>query len=180
MMDQGQVPFERALVALIPQAEALVGPFRQRYDPSAAAGMPAHITINYPFTPASVDDPVFGEELKSLFAGFQAFDFHLSRIERFPDVLYLAPAPVQPFLDLIHHAAERFPESPPYGGAFDPVIPHLTVAQVADPTELNPVAESFQRAADSELPIQARVERVWLMDDCDGRWMKRAPLPLSA
>jgi hypothetical protein len=42
---------ESALVVLVPEAEPLVGPFRERYDPSASAGMPAHITINYPFLP---------------------------------------------------------------------------------------------------------------------------------
>lgn len=180
MTNQKNAPFERALVALVPQAEALVGSFRRRHDPSAAAGMTAHITINYPFAPASIEDSDFGKTLKSLFAGYHAFDFHLARIERFPDVLYLAPEPVQPFNDLIQHVAERFPESPPYGGDIETVIPHLTVAHVADPAALKPIAESFRRTASGQLPIPARLERVWLMDNRSGRWIKRTSLPLSA
>jgi hypothetical protein len=45
---RGQMPLnESALV--VPEAEPLVKPFRDRYDPSAAAGVPAHITLLYPF-----------------------------------------------------------------------------------------------------------------------------------
>jgi hypothetical protein len=41
---RGQMPLnESALV--VPEAEPLVKPFRDRYDPSAAAGVPAHITL---------------------------------------------------------------------------------------------------------------------------------------
>ena len=40
---------ESALVVLVPEAEGVVKPFRDLHDPSAAAGMPAHITLLYPF-----------------------------------------------------------------------------------------------------------------------------------
>ena len=51
---------ESAIVALISEAENLVEPFRRRYDPSAAAGVPAHVTILYPFKPphALTDDVI--------------------------------------------------------------------------------------------------------------------------
>jgi len=50
-MSQRRVSYESALVILVPEAEAIVGRLRQRYDPSAAVGMLAHITLNYPFLP---------------------------------------------------------------------------------------------------------------------------------
>lgn len=34
-----------------PFGEPLVGGFRERYDSSAAYGMPAHVTVLYPFLP---------------------------------------------------------------------------------------------------------------------------------
>jgi hypothetical protein len=40
---------ESALVVLVPEAEAATKPFRDQYDPAAAAGVPAHITLLYPF-----------------------------------------------------------------------------------------------------------------------------------
>jgi hypothetical protein len=37
-----------ALIILVPEAEAFVKEFRDKYDPSAAEGMPAHITVLFP------------------------------------------------------------------------------------------------------------------------------------
>jgi len=42
---------ESALMVLVPEDELLVKPFRDRYDPSAADGVPAHVTLLYPFKP---------------------------------------------------------------------------------------------------------------------------------
>ena len=55
-MSQRRVSYESALVILVPEAEPVVGRLRQRYDPSAAVGMPAHITLNYPFLPGEPAD----------------------------------------------------------------------------------------------------------------------------
>jgi hypothetical protein len=35
-------------MGLVPEAESLVKPFRERYDPSAAVGVPAHISTGSP------------------------------------------------------------------------------------------------------------------------------------
>ena len=43
-------------------------------------------------------------------------------------MVYLAPEPSAPFRNLTHELCRRFPEYPPYGGAFDDVVPHLSVA----------------------------------------------------
>jgi hypothetical protein len=40
---------ETALIFPVPEAEALVSRLREKYDPSAAVGVPAHVTILYPF-----------------------------------------------------------------------------------------------------------------------------------
>src|ERR1700758_5252193 len=47
---------ESTLAILVPEAEGLVRSFRDRYDPSAKAGMPAHIILLYPFkSPNEID-----------------------------------------------------------------------------------------------------------------------------
>jgi len=43
------LPVESSLMIVVPEAERLVKPFREKYDPSAAVGVPAHITLLYPF-----------------------------------------------------------------------------------------------------------------------------------
>ena len=78
------LPLESALAVLVPEAEPLVYSFRDKYDPSAAAGMPAHITLLYPFKPPDeIGDPVI-EKLNQCFASFSAFEFSLVRVRRFP------------------------------------------------------------------------------------------------
>jgi hypothetical protein len=55
-MSRCTTSYESALVILVPEAEAVVGRLRQRYDLSAAVGMPTHITLNYPFLPGLTGD----------------------------------------------------------------------------------------------------------------------------
>lgn len=161
---------ESALVVLVPEAEALVKPFRDRYDPSAAEGMPAHITILYPFKPPQELAAAVVAALQDLFARCSGFTFSLAQPRRFPEVLYLAPVPDEPFKELIRAVAAHFPENPPYGGRFAEIVPHLTVAQVADPEQLDLIAVEFERAAGGQLPVQGEVANVALMDNAQGRW----------
>ena len=88
---------ESALVVLVPEAEHVVAPICDRYDPSAALGMPAHITLLYPFIPPDAIDPTVTDGVADCIRRFPAFDFSLTEMRRFPGVLYLAPAPAEPF-----------------------------------------------------------------------------------
>ena len=42
---------QSAFVVPVPEAEPWVKDLRERYDPIAAVGMPAHITVLFPFIP---------------------------------------------------------------------------------------------------------------------------------
>ena len=57
-------PQNDSLVILVPEAESMVKAFRERYDPAAQAGMPAHITLLYPFVP-NVAESEWRQELES-------------------------------------------------------------------------------------------------------------------
>jgi 2'-5' RNA ligase len=142
------LPIESALMVLVPEAEPLVKPFRDRYDPSAAAGMPAHVTLLYPFKhPDEVDQMVL-DDLSRRFARCASFGFALSSIRRFPDaVLYLAPEPDEPFRQLTLAIWDRYPETPPYGGKWPDIVPHLSVASVKDEQQLDGIADDFAQAS---------------------------------
>jgi hypothetical protein len=43
-------------------------------------------------------------------------------------VVYLAPEPAEPFVELTRALWRRFPGWPPYGGVHPTITPHLTVA----------------------------------------------------
>jgi 2'-5' RNA ligase len=161
---------ESALVALVPEAEDLVQPFRDRHDPSAALGVPAHITLLYPFKPPQqIDDAVLGQ-LRAGFANFAPIAFALASIRRFPDVLYLAPDPAEPFRDLTRAIWRWHPETPPYGGRWPDIMPHLSVANVASQHELDRIADEFALASRGVLPINATASGVSLLEKRGQRW----------
>jgi 2'-5' RNA ligase len=164
-----------ALVVLVPEAEAAVKSFRDRFDPSAAAGMPAHITLLYPFRPPDEVDGVLLDSLRECFTRFAPIQFTLGSIRRFPvEVLYLAPEPDEPFRQLTLAIWGRYPETPPYGGKWPDIIPHLSVASLADERQLDGIADDFVEASRGSLPIRATASEIALMDNRSGRWQVRA------
>ena len=169
---------ESALIIAVPEAEPLVKPFRDRRDPSAAVGVPAHITILYPFMlPHEITADVLAR-LHDLFAQFAAFEFALLECRRFPKVLYLAPSPAEPFKALTYAVVERYPKYPPFGGAFAEVIPHLTIADVDEAAQLDDIEREFMHQHGAQLPVKARANEVWLIDNTAGRWEAKQAFPL--
>ena len=118
-----------ALVVLVSEAEAAVSGVRARFDPSARLGVPAHVTLLFPFMPLSaVSEPVLAS-LQALFAGFASFTARFAAVRRWPNEAYLAPEPEAPFVALTRGIAARFPEYQPYEGRHTEIVPHLTIAQ---------------------------------------------------
>ncbi len=92
---------------------------------------------------------------------------------RFPEVAWLAPEPSEPFKALIDLVAARFPDYPPYEGAHDVVIPHLTVAEGG--VELQ---DRVEAAVSEHLPIRARAGDVaFLFEDDEGLWHEAHRFP---
>lgn len=166
---------ESALIIPVPEAEAVVGDVRDIYDPMAPAGIPTHITILYPFKDPDRIDSETVSELTAIFAGVEPFSFRLASIARFPDVVYLVPEPAEPFVRLTAAIATRWPDSPPYGGAFEQVIPHLTIAHTDDPATIGEIRCRIEPL----LPITNRPHEAWLLTGRDGRWSIREVFPFA-
>ena len=72
--------WETMLLLPVSAAEPAVGRHRARLVESARNGVPAHITVLYPFLPpAEISEPLLAS-LGRLFAGFAAFEFTLDRV----------------------------------------------------------------------------------------------------
>lgn len=168
-----------ALVILVPESEPLVHSFRDTYDPAAIAGMPAHITLLYPFKQPDEVSELLLDELRLLFGSCTPFGFSLVGTGRFPGVLYLAPEPAVPFRELTGAIVEWYPETPPYGGAFSDPVPHLTVAHATGEEELHSIERELHRASSGMLPIRAYAGEVWLVEKHDGRWNRHISFPLG-
>lgn len=155
-----------ALIVAVPEAEPHVAELRLAHDRSAALGVPAHVTILFPFAPPELVDE---EALAELFAAQSAFAFELASVEHFgEDVTYLAPSPARPFVELTRAVVARWPEHAPYEGAHEEVVPHLTVGERR--LELSP-----------PLPISCGADDVLLLeeDEPEGRWRTRRRFPLG-
>jgi 2'-5' RNA ligase len=163
-----------ALIVAVPEAEPLVGEWRLRYD-NARLGIPAHVTLLFPFVPAEkLDEALFGE-LRALFAAEPAFEFQLPRVARFPEIAWLAPVPDEPFRRLTKLIFSRYPGYPPYEGIHDEVIPHLTVGE-GDAT----FQDEVEAALSPHLPVKADVRDVVLLEeDESGYWRTRQRFPLA-
>lgn len=162
------------MLAVVKEAEPVVGRWRWRFDSSASAGVPAHVTVLVPFLDIDRIDAAVIDELRVMFGGHSPVTVRFEECGRFPDVLYLAPTPDQPFRALTEAVAARWPEAPPYGGQFAEVVPHLTVAH-RQPAH---VLDETEAALTVRLPIIADVGSVslYVSDGCG--WRSRAEFPL--
>jgi 2'-5' RNA ligase len=102
------------------------------------------VTLVVPFADSSQVDGLL-DRLSKLLASFSPFETALAETARFRGLLYLNPEPREPFIEITEALAEAFPEFPPYGGEFDEVVPHVTVAQ-ADGQVLAAASESLPRS----------------------------------
>jgi 2'-5' RNA ligase len=167
---------QSAVVVPVPAAEPVVGYWRERYDASAAQGMPAHVTALYPFLPEERLTREVVAALRELCAAIPAQEVRFRRTARFPAVLYLEPAPAAGLRSLTLAIAERWPEAPPYGGRFDEVVPHLTVANGVDDEVLDDVDTEIRR----RLPVTARLVAAALYVSDGERWRPYGQLPFQA
>ena len=116
----------------VPELDTLVRPRLLRRSPEEVPAdrhdPVAHVTLLSPFADrAELTEGVLAE-LRWFFADVTPFTFTLMSLNRFPSgTVYLAPSPPAPFRQLTLELARRFPEYPPYGGAFDDVVPHLSI-----------------------------------------------------
>jgi 2'-5' RNA ligase len=178
-MSDGETPRwpvgETALIITVPEADGLVGGAREKYDPAAGRGIPAHVTVLYPYLPADRIDEALLAELRGLFTGHEPFELGFAGFGRFPDLLWLAPQPDGPVRALTAAVATRWPEAPPYGGVFDDPVPHLTVA-IKQPQE---VFDAMEREFAAGLPLRTRVAGVHLVVSDGTRWQHRETFPLG-
>ena len=168
----------------VPAAEAAVSVHRARLDPSARDGVPAHLTVLYPFLPPAEIGPDVVTELARLFHGVHRFAFILDRVRWFGEsVVWLGPSDESPFRTLTGLASTAYPSCPPYGGGHPDTVPHLTIGHLGGMSEMHAAAEAVAPL----LPIRAEATEVTLMAGPEtgpqprppGRWTTVASFPLG-
>lgn len=161
---------ETALVITVEDA----GPFdavRCELMPAeVAAGIPFHVTLLSPFGELA-------DEARAFFAEQRPFEFSLTRVAAWPDVIYLTPEPDGELRALMHALFARFPDFPPYGGIHDAVVPHATLGEDVDGPALR---DQIERRLAPHLPHGCQTRDVSLLERFgEDRWRERLRLPLG-
>ena len=171
---------ESAILVPVPEAGPVVGRLRARLDRSASRGVPAHVTVLYPFVPPQQITAAVMEMAAAAVKSVPGFGCRFAGTDWFgEDVLWLAPEPAGPFRALTAAVHGAFPQYPPFGGAFADVIPHLTVGDRPEG------GVSALRAAQAQvlpmLPVRTHVSCAWLMTGtrAPGSWQRLAAFPLG-
>jgi len=152
-----------ALLVPVPAADPVVSTHRQSLDPSARWGVPAHVTLLFPFLPPSQVSYSVVNRIDNALSALTAIDFSLERTGWFDDqVLWLAPHPDDPFRRLIQILCDAFPECPPYGGAFGEPVPHLTIGDRSGGASRADL-QAAESAVASRLPVRATADTIVLM-----------------
>jgi 2'-5' RNA ligase len=162
---------ETVILVPVPEAEALLAKVREKHDPSFLRGVPAHITLLYPFYPLGLVTQELIVRLENVFAGFAPFSFELATVETFPNAVYLDPAPHEPFLLLTDAIFAEFPERPPYGGIHSVITPHLTIVPVGEDQDLAEIRADIEASISDQLPMRVWTDRALLaIQDERGDW----------
>ncbi len=143
----------------------------------AAHGVPAHVTLLYPFVAPDELTATLRKTLAAIVRRVPPFDYRLSGPRRWPDTIYAAVEPGAPFMRLHRDLARAFPAYPIYGRPGFRLTPHITVAEGAaaqDPATL-------RHEGWTALPVEARATAVEVIaSDAADRWQIVWRLPLGA
>ena len=168
---------ESVILIPVPPADSIIGKWRNKYDEVSLRGIPAHITILFPFkSPEENNLEVIGK-LRAFFSEVKSFSFSLVRINTFPDVVYLEPEPRDKFVKLTEGIVKIFPENPPFEGMFEEIVPHLTIGNKLQ--NLESARLEISQDIISKLPIKSLATEAWLMESKDGEWSIREKFTLT-
>lgn len=169
-----------ALVVVAAEAEAVVGEWRLRYErESVERGIPPHLTVLFPFALATAIGEDTLAKLRRLYAPVHPFEYELATVESFPDAAWLAPVPVEPFLELVAMTRQAFPALPPYGNPEHVVVPHCTIGMDDDPERIRSMVRELRERLGPSLPIRCRAEEVVLVgEQANGIWVRGEAFPL--
>ncbi len=173
-------PPTSAIIIEIPQAEDYISHWRNLHDPTTKWGVPAHITLLFPFiVPTELteaDKTLLGEVVATV----EPFSIELDSLGEFPGVLWLNPNPVHRIVRFTHVLWEAFPQAPPYGGAFDKIHPHVTVAMTVDEESHAELRAEINAELAPNLPIIVPVTHVTLsIPEENGAWRRSRFYPLK-
>lgn len=141
----------------VPAADPVLAEVADSHPHAVRPGLPAHVSLLYPFLDASRIDVTTLEWLRALAAAQPPVELSFDEVGREPGFVYLDASQLGALAEQVWG---RWPEILPYGGQFGPRPgAHVTVAMGISEDEADSIAE---RAA-KLLPMTGVVDRFWLV-----------------
>ncbi|MCK2241595.1 MULTISPECIES: 2'-5' RNA ligase family protein [unclassified Crossiella] len=159
-----------ALLILVPAAEPLLEAARAVNPATVRPGLPAHVTVSYPFVPFTED---LTAAVHSLAADTSPIDLTLAEVVVRPGFLAVTAPGAQ---ELADRAGQRWPWLRPYDGRFGERPPtHLTVALGASAGEADRIGEQVRAL----LPIRLAATGLELVERTVRGWQVRLSAPFG-
>jgi hypothetical protein len=149
---------------------------RDAGDPMAARGVPAHVTVLFPFLPAGALTAAVRTTLARLAATHPPFIARFDEVDLRDDMVWLVPSHQQPFRRLTEAVVATWPDFPPYGGTHDELIAHLTLIGTADAGGREAVRSAARDVGRFDVVVG---ELTVIAEDGAGTWRTQWHLPLG-
>ena len=162
------------LVLLVPEAERVLAAANALVPPGQRLTTPAHIKLVYPFIPPEALTPAARAERVAFFNAVPPLTFELGVGWFGREVLLLQPSPAGALVELTQATLDRWPDYPYYGGAYDEIVPHLSLA-FGTAEMLERIASEVERFT----PISTTVRDVKLLIGPHERMTPRASFALG-
>jgi 2'-5' RNA ligase len=166
---------QTGLVIPVQAADALLAAVGTRYPGTVREGVPAHVSLLYPFVAAAELDERVSGALGELVAEQAPMPVQLAECYHREGFVALRPDPIDGLRELISKTHRRWPDVVPYEGAYRDVEPHVTVAlRCSEET-----AVTIEREVTARLPLSAELREAWLVA-FEGQWLVRGRFEFGA
>ncbi|MFJ6571887.1 2'-5' RNA ligase family protein [Streptomyces sp. NPDC091292] len=156
-----------AVVITLAEADVLLDAARQVNASLVRPGLPAHVTLRYPFLPAAELSAATDRAVRDFAAATPAREVELTEVTTAQGFVAVAVPALQPVADAF---GELWPGMAPYSGRFGPHPPtHVTVATGSTDEETLTVATRLRPL----LPLTARAGALHLAVREDEGWRIR-------
>lgn len=166
---------QTGLVIPVPAADALLASVEARYPGTVREGVPAHVSLLYPFVAAAELDKRATSALGELLAERAPMPVQFVECYRRDGFVALRPDPIDELKELVSKTRRRWPDVVPYEGIYGDVEPHLTVAMRCS----EETAMTIEQEVTAELPISAELREAWLVA-FEGQWTLRGRFEFGA
>jgi 2'-5' RNA ligase len=166
---------ERSAIVVPIELPDALDAIRREHVENANLGVPAHVTLLFPFVPPKAIDQATLARVAAVVSLEPAFGVEFREVRRWmsggtgDSLVWLPPEPPAPFVALTEALSAAFPEHPPYGGAHDEVVPHLTLA-TDDPARFDSIEAQARPLMGFRRSVRAAS---LLVEGPDGRWSTR-------